>query len=242
MSTAISAGGPASGSSARSSPANGIPRRSPPLSHPGIHRHADLGAFFHARVGTTCATTSASANRRRMDGAHSVQVTGRNVLIGSQFDFLVGQPPPGYLARGLISSLFRLLSRPSLLLSLTDLLPRLSGHLPAALPRCCDVRRTVGSRPTRSLAKRRRHRAFAVRCTKRRKIPADGSYLRLKFFDSSRGTDPREFLELRYWSGHIASDHIHNGLPAQTLSPDLGTLQLARPPRSAVGSPRNDLT
>jgi hypothetical protein len=40
----------------------------------------------------------------------------------------------------------------------------------------------------------------------------DESYLRLKFFDSSRGTDTGEFLELRCWSGHIAADHMHNGI------------------------------
>ena len=108
-------------------------------------------------------------------------------------------------------SYLRLLSRPTLLLSLADLLPSRSGHLPAAFPRCCDFRHKFGSRPARSLAKRRRHSTLAARCAERREIATDRSYLRLKFFDSSRGTDPSEFLELRCWSGHIDADHIHYG-------------------------------
>jgi hypothetical protein len=103
----------------------------------------------------------------------------------------------------------RLLSRPPLLLSLADLLPSRSGHFPAAFPRSSDFRRKACSRPARSLAKRRRHRTLAARRGERWKFPTDGSYLRLKFFDSSRGTNASEFLELRCW-WHIGGDHIHN--------------------------------
>ena len=109
-------------------------------------------------------------------------------------------------------SYLRLLSRPTLLLSLADLLPSRSGHLPAAFPRCCDFRHKFGSRPARSLAKRRRHSTLAARCAERREIATDRSYLRLKFFDSGRGTDPSEFLELRCSSWHIGADHIHNSI------------------------------
>jgi hypothetical protein len=101
------------------------------------------------------------------------------------------------------------LSRPPLLLSLADLLPSRSGHLPAAFLRCSEFRRKVGNWPARSFANWRWHRALADR-SKRRKIPTDGTYLRLKFFDSSRGTDPSEFLELRCWSWHMGADHTHN--------------------------------
>src|SRR6202040_3751561 len=124
-----------------------------------------------------------------------------------------------------LKSLLGLLSRPPLLLSLADLLPSRNGHLPAAFPRCMDCRRKLCGRPTRSFAKRRRHLALATRCGERRKIPTDGSYLRLKFFDSRRGTDPSEFLKLRCWSWHMGQDDIHdwiasaNGVPcaASTL-------------------------
>jgi hypothetical protein len=103
-------------------------------------------------------------------------------------------------------SLLRSLLRPPFLLSLADLLPSRRRHLSATFPRCSF--RKVRSRAARSFAERRWHAAAG--CVERRKMLTDRSYLRLKFFDSSRGTDPSEFLELRCWSGHMWSgSYLH---------------------------------
>ena len=50
-------------------------------------RHADVVDSVQHQQGTTYTTARAPANGKRIDGAHGVQITARDVPIGEQIDF-----------------------------------------------------------------------------------------------------------------------------------------------------------